>query len=373
MEPSNQDLSTTCLYELHREYGAKMVPFAGYSMPVQYPNGVLWEHRHTRSKAGLFDVSHMGQILLPGAAAAAALEKLVPADITSLKPGRQRYSFLTNTEGGVLDDIMVTNQGNGLLLVVNAGCKVDDLAWLQEQLDTTIEPLPDRALLALQGPMAIDALAALIPGVATMKFMDAVTFEWQGAPLWITRSGYTGEDGFEISIPDHHAGTFTRRLLEQEYVALIGLGARDSLRLEAGLCLYGHEIDAATSPIEAGLGWAIQTVRRTGGAREGGFPGAKRILAEMATGPGQVRCGIMPEGRGAMREGTLLFAGPEDDEPAGRVTSGCFGPSCERSIAMAYLPPTRATPGTGIWGEVRGRRIAAEVTPLPFFPHRYCR
>jgi len=351
-----------------------MVPFAGYSMPVQYPKGVLWEHRHTRTAAGLFDVSHMGQIRLPASAAAAALETLVPADILGLRPGRQRYTFFTNPEGGILDDLMVTHQGAaGLLLVVNAACKAQDLAWLRQHLQTPVEYLPDRALLALQGPRAATVLAEHIPAVAAMRFMDARIVEVQGVELWISRSGYTGEDGFEISLPETHANTFCGMLLEHEAVSLIGLGARDSLRLEAGLCLYGHELDKQTSPIEANLGWAIPKVRRLGGTRAGGFPGDARILEECEKGVSRIRCGILPEGRGAMREGTLLFAGDGEAEPVGTVTSGCFGPSCERSIAMAYLPSALANPGTRIWGEVRGKRVAAEVTTLPFFPHRYQR
>ena len=367
-------LSHTCLYERHVSYGAKMVPFAGYSMPVQYPKGLLWEHRHTRQHAGLFDVSHMGQIRLSGPTAAQELETLVPADIQGLKPGRQRYSFFTNAEGGILDDIMVTNQGDtGLLLVVNAACKKQDLAWLQQRITGPVEYLDDRALLALQGPKAAAVLTAILPEVENMRFMDAITIDWQDIELWISRSGYTGEDGFEISLPAQNANAFCSLLLDHEDVSLIGLGARDSLRLEAGLCLYGHDMNQETSPVEAGLTWAIQKVRRKGGAREGGFPGAERILAELESGTTRIRCGILPDGRGAMREGTQLFASPEDSEPIGQVTSGCFGPSCERSIAMAYLPTSLAKLGTRIWGEVRNKRIAAEVTTLPFYPHNYKR
>ena len=374
MDTNTTDLAHTCLHKLHLSYGARMVPFAGYSMPVQYPKGLLWEHRHTREKAGLFDVSHMGQIRLPDAKAAAELETLVPADILGLRPGRQRYTYFTNADGGILDDLMVTNQGEaGLLLVVNAACKQNDLAWLQENLRTPVESLPDRALLALQGPQAAAVLADCIPPVADMRFLDARIVETQGIELWITRSGYTGEDGFEISLPADQANAFCGMLLEHEAVTLIGLGARDSLRLEAGLCLYGHDMDTQTSPIEANLSWAIQKVRRIGGARAGGFPGATRILAELEDGVTRIRCGILPDGRGAMREGTALFATAEDSAPIGRVTSGCFGASCERSIALAYLPPETATADTRIWGDVRGKRVGAEVTTLPFYPHRYHR
>ncbi len=364
----------TCLYERHLSYGAKMVPFAGYSMPVQYPNGLLWEHRHTREQAGLFDVSHMGQIRLSGSKAAQELETIVPADIQGLKPGRQRYTFFTNAAGGILDDIMVANQGEaGLLLVVNAACKQADLAWLQQHLTGPIEYLADRALVALQGPKAATVLANIIPDIQTMRFMDTIITPWQGAELWISRSGYTGEDGFEISLPADNANAFCIQLLDHDAVAWIGLGARDSLRLEAGLCLYGHDINAETSPVEANLTWAIQKARRQGGSREGGFPGADRILAELASGPARIRCGILPDGRGAMREGTPLFATPDDSEAIGQVTSGCFGPSCERSIALAYLPTSLANPGTRIWGEVRKKRIPAEVATLPFHPHNYHR
>ena len=367
-------LAKTCLHELHVSNGAKMVPFAGYSMPVQYPNGLLWEHRHTRQHAGLFDVSHMGQIRLTGSSAAKELESLVPANIQGLKPGRQRYSFFTNAEGGILDDIMVANQGDaGLLLVVNAARKQEDLAWLEEHLTGPIEYLEDRALLALQGPEAVTVLSAILPEVENMRFMDAITTSWQDTKIWISRSGYTGEDGFEISLPPQNANAFCEELLDHDSVSLIGLGARDSLRLEAGLCLYGHDIDETTSPVEANLTWAIQKVRRKGGEREGGFPGADRILREMESGTSRIRCGILPDGRGAMREGTQLFSSPDATDPIGQVTSGCFGPSCERSIAMAYLPTALAQPGPQVWGEVRRKRVAAEVTTLPFHPHNYKR
>jgi aminomethyltransferase len=358
---------------MHTSHGAKMVPFAGYSMPVQYPKGILWEHRHTRSHAGLFDVSHMGQIRMADNNAAEELEKLVPADIINLKPGRQRYTFFTNAEGGIIDDLMVTNQGDaGLLLVVNAACKQTDLQWLQ-QLKTSVQYLDNRALIALQGPKASLALANELPAVMQMRFMDAIITQWKEQEVWVSRSGYTGEDGFEISLPARQATAFCQLLREQEDVTLVGLGARDSLRLEAGLCLYGHEIDTTTSPVEADLQWAIQKSRRSDGEREGGFPGAERILQELQEGTDRKRCGLLPEGRGAMREGTPLFAEEDDSTPIGTVTSGCFGPSCERSIAMGYLPTNLSEPGTQVWGEVRGRRILSEVTRLPFYPHQYCR
>ena len=371
---AQQELQQTCLYQRHLAYGAKMVGFAGYCMPVQYPNGLLWEHRHTRSHAGLFDVSHMGQIRVAGPNAAQALEALVPANILDLPAGRQRYTFFTNEDGGILDDLMITNQGDaGFLLVVNAARKHQDLAWLQQHLACPTEYLEARALLALQGPAAAKILANRIPEIETMRFMDARSLSWQGIELWVSRSGYTGEDGFEISVLAQHANMLCSALLEDESVSLIGLGARDSLRLEAGLCLYGHDIDETTSPVEAQLTWAIPKVRRNGGTRAAGFPGAARILRELESGVSRVRCGILPDGRGAMREGTQLFDSPEDGTPIGRITSGCFGPSCERSIAMGYIPPRLATPGTRLWGEVRGKRIGAEVTPLPFYRHNYCR
>jgi aminomethyltransferase len=374
MDTAPDCLSQTCLYKLHLSYGAKMVPFAGYSMPVQYPKGLVWEHNHTRNKAGLFDVSHMGQIRLTGKNAAAELEKLVPADILGLAPGRQRYTYFTNPEGGILDDIMVTNQGDaGLFLVVNAARKAHDLAWLQEHLQSPVEYLESRALLALQGPAAVIALTPLLPQIANMRFMDAATITWQSAEIWISRSGYTGEDGFEISLPESIANAFCGRLLENDHVTLVGLGARDSLRLEAGLCLYGHDINENTSPAEAGLDWAIQKIRRTKGTRAGGFPGDTRILQELGCLPARIRCGLLPDGRGAMREGTPLFALPDDDAPIGHITSGSFGPSVERSIAMGYLPAKLAVKGTRVWGEVRGKRIGAEVSQLPFLTHKYYR
>ncbi len=361
------DLQRTCLYDLHRELGAKMVPFAGYEMPVQYPMGVLGEHLHTRAQAGLFDVSHMGQVILR--APASALEALVPVDVQGLPEGRQRYALFTNDQGGILDDLMVANRSDHLFLVVNAACKAADIAHLQAHLPG-VEPVTDRALLALQGPQAETALARLVPGVAAMRFMDVAILDWQGADLWISRSGYTGEDGYEISLPEARAEAFARALLAMPEVAPIGLGARDSLRLEAGLCLYGHDIDTATTPVEAGLTWAIQKSRRDG-PRAGGFPGADRILRELAQGPGRLRVGLRPEGRAPMREGTPLFAAETDSQPVGTITSGGFGPSLQAPIAMGYLPAALAAPGTEIWAELRGKRLPARVTPLPFRPSTY--
>jgi aminomethyltransferase len=368
------DLGRTPVHALHLRLGAKMVPFAGYEMPVQYPAGVMKEHLHTRAAAGWFDVSHMGQVILTGAGAAAALETLVPVDVMGLAEGRQRYAMFTNPGGGILDDLMITNRGRDLLLVVNAACKAADIAHLRAHLGgaATVTEVTDRALFALQGPAAEAALSALVPGVGAMRFMDHRAADWQGADLWISRSGYTGEDGFEISVPEAQAEDFAEALLAQDGVAPIGLGARDSLRLEAGLCLYGHDIDTATPPVEADLTWAIQKIRRAGGAREGGFPGADRILAELANGPPRRRMGLRPEGRAPMREGTEIFDAPEGGQKIGTVTSGGFGPSVEAPVAMAYLP-VGLVPGATVWGEVRGKRLPATVATLPFHPTSYKR
>ena len=372
------DLKRTVLYDLHLELGAKMVPFAGYEMPVQYPMGVLKEHLHTRAQAGLFDVSHMGQILLTAKSgrvedAALALERLVPVDVAGLAEGRQRYAFFTNDAGGILDDLMVANRGDHLFLVVNAACKEADFAHLTAGLpDCDLGMVTDRALLALQGRAAEAALARLVPDVVEMRFMDVAIRQWDTAELWISRSGYTGEDGFEISVPNAFAGAFARKLLAMEEVAPIGLGARDSLRLEAGMCLYGHDIDEGTTPVEGNLTWAIQKARRAGGARAGGFPGAARILKELADGPARRRVGLRPEGRAPMREGTEIFAGPEGGAPIGTVTSGGFGPSIEAPMAMAYLPADLAE-GVTVYGEVRGRRLPATIAPMPFQPTTYKR
>ncbi len=372
------DLQRTPLYDLHLRLGARMVPFAGYEMPVQYPTGVLKEHLHTRAAAGLFDVSHMGQVLIVPksgrlADAALALERLVPVDVLGLAEGRQRYGFFTNDAGGFLDDLMIANRGDHLFVVVNAGCKDADLVHMQAGLpDCDVGTVTDRALIALQGPGAEAALARLVPDVAGMAFMDVGIRAWQGVDLWISRSGYTGEDGFEISVPDGFAVAVAERLLEMPEVHPIGLGARDSLRLEAGLCLYGHDIDTSTSPVEAGLTWAIQKVRRTGGERAGGFPGATRILRDLADGPARKRMGLRPEGRAPMREGTEIFAAEVGGDVIGTVTSGGFGPSIEAPMAMAYLPPD-LTPGATVWGEVRGKRLPATVAVMPFQPTRFKR
>ena len=368
------ELRRTALYDLHLELGARMVPFAGWEMPVQYPMGVLNEHLHTRARAGLFDVGHMGQVILRGPDRAAALETLVPADILGLAAGRQRYGLFTSEQGGVLDDLMIANRGDHLLLVVNAACAAQDIAHLGRLVaaGVSVEPRPERGLLALQGPAAEAVLARLVPGIAAMRFMDVAAVDWQGAELWISRSGYTGEDGFEISVPAGRSVDLARALLAEPEVAPIGLGARDSLRLEAGLPLYGHEMDAQTSPVEAGLGWSIPKSRRLGGAREAGFPGAARILDELARGPSRLRRGLRPEGRAPIREGTPIMDAPEGGAVIGRVSSGGFGPSVGGPVAMAILPAALED-GATVWADLRGRPVPARLCPLPFHPHAYKR
>lgn len=366
------------LEALHVELGAKMVPFAGYSMPVQYGLGVMKEHLHTRASAGLFDVSHMGQVILRGAdyqTIALGMEALVPVDVAGLGVNRQRYGYFTNAAGGIEDDLMLANRGDHLFVVINAACKDADIALMRAGLpaDVTLEVIEDRALLALQGPLAEDVLATLNPAARTMRFMDVATLELAGAACWVSRSGYTGEDGYEISVPAHAAETLARALLADDRVAPIGLGARDSLRLEAGLCLYGHDIDAHTSPIEAGLGWAIQKVRRTGGARVGGFPGAARILSELDSTAPRARVGLLPEGRAPMREGTALFATADSDQPIGHVTSGGFGPTVAAPVAMGLVARDHAAAGTPLYGEVRGKRLPVTVVALPFTPANFKR
>jgi aminomethyltransferase len=373
-------LERTVLYDLHQELGARMVPFAGYEMPVQFPMGVLKEHLHTRHAAGLFDVSHMGQVILRPAQGGAvedvarALEALVPVDVLGLKPGRQRYAMFTNENGGIEDDLMIANRGDHLFVVVNAACKHADIDRMRGGLGgVVVEPVMDRALLALQGPGAEGVLETLASGAAAMRFMDVATLDWRGVDLWVSRSGYTGEDGFEISAPEAEAEGLARALLAEAGVAPVGLGARDSLRLEAGLCLYGHDIDASTSPAEAALGWAVQKVRRRGGARAGGFPGADRILRELADGPARLRVGLLPEGRAPMREGTPLFADEAGTEPLGRITSGAFGPSLERPMSMGYVPAGLAAAGATVFADLRGRRLPARIVDLPFRPSTYKR
>ena len=368
------------LHDLHVALGGKMVPFAGYEMPVQYPAGVLKEHLHTRAAAGLFDVSHMGQVILrphgqTGGTlrdTALALESLIPVDVLGLAVGRQRYGMFTDASGGILDDLMFANRGDHLFVVVNAACKGADIAHMKAQLSGACDVLAvtDRGLLALQGPLAEAALSRMVPGAAAMRFMDVAFLDWDGVQLWVSRSGYTGEDGYEISVPAARLQAFAEGLLRQPEVMPIGLGARDSLRLEAGLCLYGHDIDQTTSPVEAGLTWAIQKARRVGGEREGGFPGAERILHELAHGPARRRVGLRPEGRAPMRNGTKLFDGAR---PVGTITSGGFGPSVAAPIAMGYVEAKAATPGTLLMAELRGKLLPVTVAAMPFHPTTYKR
>lgn len=372
-------LKTTPLNALHLSLGAKMVPFAGYDMPVQYPLGVMKEHLHTRAAAGLFDVSHMGQVIVRAksgdyADAALALEKLVPVDILSLKEGRQRYGFFTDDNGCILDDLMITNRGDHLLVVVNAACKDADLAHMKAHLpDCDVTLLDDRALIALQGPRAEAVLAELWAGVSSMKFMDVREVPLHDVACIISRSGYSGEDGFEISIPQDHAVSVAKALLEHPDCEAIGLGARDSLRLEAGLCLYGNDIDTTTSPIEASLEWALQKARKAGGDREGGFPGADRILAELADGISRRRVGLKPEGKAPVRSHAKLFADADGLKELGEVTSGTFGPTVEGPVAMGYLPVTHAAAGTQVFAEVRGKYLPMTVAALPFITPTYKR
>ncbi|WP_299737823.1 glycine cleavage system aminomethyltransferase GcvT [uncultured Roseobacter sp.] len=372
------ELLKTPLFSLHESLGAKMVPFAGYAMPVQYPMGVMQEHLHTRSAAGLFDVSHMGQVVLSGPsweAVALAFETLVPMDVLGLADGRQRYGLFTNEAGGIEDDLMFARRADTLFVVVNAACKGADVARMRAGLpdEIAVEELTDRALIALQGPGAADALASLDARAADMRFMDVADLMLDGHAVWASRSGYTGEDGYEISVAAQDADGLARTLLALEGVAPIGLGARDSLRLEAGLCLYGNDIDTSTDPVAAGLSWAIQKVRRRGGDREGGFPGAAQVLEAFANGPDQRRVGLKPEGRAPMRAGVEIFETAEGGAPIGAVTSGGFGPTVEGPVAMGYVMANHAAHGTQLFGEVRGKRLPVEVVKLPLVPANFKR
>ncbi|MEA2925361.1 MAG: aminomethyltransferase [Alphaproteobacteria bacterium] len=373
-------LKRTPLYRLHRDLGARMVPFAGYEMPVQYPSGILKEHLHVRAAAGLFDVSHMGQFAVRsrangGGDAARALESIVPMDIVGLAPGRQRYALLTNEEGGVRDDLMIARLGEVFFVVANAACKDADESYLRQTVSPTctIERLDDRALLALQGPAAEAALARLVPDVRSMRFMDVRAMEVLNVACTVSRSGYTGEDGFEISLPASHAETVARALLANGDVAMIGLGARDSLRLEAGLCLYGSDLDATTTPVEAGLEWSIQKVRRSGGSRAGNFPGAERILHQLANGAPRRRVGLRPEGRAPIRHGAQLFADQGAADAIGVVTSGGFGPTVNAPIAMGYVTPPGVLGGGTIYADLRGTRVPLRLSELPFISTTYKR
>ena len=403
MSDRTTDLHTTPLNALHTELGARMVPFAGYSMPVQYPAGLMAEHQHTRTAAGLFDVSHMGQLRLLGPDAAAAFETLMPVDVIGLPVGKQRYGLLLTDGGTIIDDLMFVNlgtdtcfagppqevgapsggsadseagkSGGQIFVIVNGACKVGDIAHITDKIGARCDviPMPDRALLALQGPQAVTALSRLLPGVEKLVFMTGAAFNWNGAELFITRSGYTGEDGFEISVPDTAAEALARALLAQPEVKPIGLGARNSLRLEAGLCLYGQDIDTTTTPVEAGLNWAMQKVRRTGGARAGGFAGAETVLGQLdGTEPiNKVRVGLLALERVPVREHTQLtdLAG----EHLGEVTSGLLGPTINQPIAMGYVPPSHAAVGTRLHAVVRGKPVPMEVVAMPFVPTRYYR
>lgn len=374
----SESLKQTPFYDLHLELGAKMVPFAGYDMPVQYQAGVMKEHLHTRSKAGLFDVSHMGQVILRGPdyeTAARALEQLIPMDVLDLEGDRQRYGFFTNEQGGILDDLMFANRGDHIFVVVNAACKDADIAHLRKHLEPeiTIKELDNRALLAIQGPAAEAVMAEYHPRFAEMRFMDVDTLPIAGAECWVSRSGYTGEDGYELSIPVAAAETVARALLAHDDVEFIGLGARDSLRLEAGLCLYGHDINTETTPIAASLNWAIQKARRINGTRAGGFPGADVILKQIENGASQRRVGLRPIGRAPMREGVEIFADENSANAIGQVTSGGFGPSVEGPVAMGYVDTSLAKIGTKLYGEVRGKRQPVEVSALPFVPANFKR
>jgi len=373
-------LLQTPLHALHLRLGARMVPFAGYAMPVQYPAGLMAEHKQCRESAALFDVSHMGQVRLVGADAAAALETLVPVDVVDLGVGRQRYAFFTNASGGLLDDLMVVRPDEtaraafgDLFLVVNAGCKDADVKHLQTHIGhrCSVVPMPERALLALQGPKAVDALSRLNPGVAGLVFMSGGVFELAGAACFVTRSGYTGEDGFEISVPAEQAITLAEALLAQPEVAPAGLGARDTLRLEAGLCLYGHDITETTSPVEAGLTWAIQKVRRPGGARAGGYPGADVIESHLAGAAPSKRVGLVGLERAPVREGAPIV--DANGHKLGVVTSGTLGPTVNQPIAMAYLPLNHTVAGAEVYAEVRGKKLPMRVSAMPFAPHRYKR
>ena len=379
--PATTPLAKTALHALHVELGARMVPFAGYEMPVQYAKGVLQEHQHTRAAAGLFDVSHMGQLKLVGPHAAEGLEMLVPMDIVGLARHQQRYALFTNEAGGILDDLMVTHCGDYLFVVVNAACKVQDTAYLRAELGGPGKPgcdiieLDDHALLALQGPAAVTVMARLCPEVdfSRWTFMTARDLAIGGISCFVTRSGYTGEDGFEISVENKCAEELARLLLLQPEVAPVGLGARDSLRLEAGLCLYGSDIDTGTTPVEASLTWAISKARRVDGARPGGFPGAKKILAQLADGSlvSRKRVGLVGVERTPVRGGSEIVDG--DGAVVGHVTSGTFGPSARAAVALGYVPTASAVTGTAVTAMVRGRPVAMRVSATPFVPHRYFR
>ena len=367
------DLKATPLKTLHQELGARMVPFAGYDMPVQYPGGIMAEHLHTRAQAGLFDVSHMGQVVISGVGVAAALEKLVPVDLEQLAINRQTYALFTNEQGGILDDLMIARWAEDrFFLVVNAACKEQDLAYLEDALSGfEIDYLEDRALLALQGPAAADVMAKLAPEVCELVFMSGCRANLAGADCFVTRSGYTGEDGFEISVPADAAEALARMLLSFDQVQPVGLGARDSLRLEAGLCLYGHDLDTTTTPVQAGLLWSISKTRRADGQKAGGFPGAEVIFNEIQQGATRRRVGLQIDGRAPVREGAVLI--DEAGQQVGVVTSGGFGPTLEAPLAMGYVSSAFAAAGTQLRALVRDKPRPVSVTKMPFVPQRYYR
>ena len=373
-----QALRKTPLYDLHRDLRAKLTEFAGYEMPVQYGLGILSEHQHTRAKAGLFDVSHMGQVILRGRSyqeTALALEKLLPTDVLGLEVGRQRYGLLTTNSGGILDDLMFSNRGDHIFIVLNAACKNSDIKHLKSLLEPEIlvEEVLNRALIALQGPASETVLGELNPQVKNMKFMDVETLLVSGVECWISRSGYTGEDGFEISIPAADAELVTRSILSNENVEFIGLGARDSLRLEAGLCLYGHDINQATTPVEASLTWAIQKVRRANGERAGGFIGSKIILKQLDEGTERKRVGFLPQTRAPMREGVEVFETERSKDTIGIITSGGYGPTVGHPVAMGYIDSKYAQNKNNLFGELRGKRVPVKVSKIPFVPLNFKR
>ncbi len=374
--PAAAPLLNTPLNALHIELGARMVPFAGYSMPVQYPAGLMAEHQHTRQAAGLFDVSHMGQLKLVGPDAAAAFESLMPVDVIDLPVGKQRYGLLLNDAGGIIDDLMFFRVAQDeIFVIVNGACKVADIAHIKARIGQRCEviPMPDHGLLALQGPQAVTALSRLAPGIEKLVFMTGGNYSIAGCDCFVTRSGYTGEDGFEISVPAAQADMLARALLAQPEVKPIGLGARNSLRLEAGLCLYGNDIDTTTTPVEAAIGWAMQKVRRTGGARAGGFPGADSVLAQLDN-PASLtrkRVGLIALERVPVREHTELQS--LDGQKIGEVTSGLLGPTIDKPVAMGYVLPAHAALGTRVNAIVRGKAVPMEVSAMPFVPTRYYR
>ena len=373
-----QALKRTPLYELHCELGAKLTEFAGYEMPVQYSLGILGEHQHTRTKAGLFDVSHMGQIILRGSSyqeTALALERVIPMDVLGLKVGRQRYGFLTTDGGGILDDLMFSNRKDHIFVVLNAACKDSDIVHLRTLLEPeiSIEVIENRALIALQGPASETVLSEFNSQISAMKFMDVETLSIAGAECWISRSGYTGEDGFEISIPSSAAEAITRSILSKQEVEFIGLGARDSLRLEAGLCLYGHDIDEETTPVEASLTWAIQKARRTNGERANGFLGDEIITQQLDTGTYRKRVGFLPQTRAPMREGVEIYETESSKEVIGKITSGGYGPTVGHPVAMGYINSEYVDSNDNLFGELRGKRVPVKIAKLPFVPLNFKR